>query len=152
MHCTTQHTSLLVGGNVAWAHATGTAHARAALALMDMPYTMTTAYTFASLAHLASVRLNLARMTNRLRKTDMKQTTTRPLYSIAIEITREWKHMSPYAAPYVRAMYAMNNINESYYNDSARSVVLYFLSNAATWRGEAARRIKAELKSILNEK
>ena len=33
--------------------------------------------------------------------------------------------------------------------DDGGSIVLYFLSNATTWRGEDARRIKAELKSLL---
>jgi hypothetical protein len=32
--------------------------------------------------------------------------------------------------------------------DSAESIVAYFLSNAATWRGADARRIKAELKAL----
>ena len=30
-----------------------------------------------------------------------------------------------------------------------RSIVLYFLANAQQWRGPDARRIKAELKSML---
>ena len=33
--------------------------------------------------------------------------------------------------------------------DDARTVVLYFLSNSATWRGPDAKRIKAELKEML---
>jgi hypothetical protein len=33
--------------------------------------------------------------------------------------------------------------------DSARSVVLYFLSNASSWRGDVAKRVKAELKAHL---
>jgi len=31
-------------------------------------------------------------------------------------------------------------------------IVRYFLSNATTWRGETARRIKAELKQMLKQK
>jgi hypothetical protein len=34
--------------------------------------------------------------------------------------------------------------------DDARGIVMYFLANAGTWRGENARRIKAELKGMLN--
>ena len=33
--------------------------------------------------------------------------------------------------------------------NSAESVVQYFLANAGTWRGDDAKRIKAELKSML---
>lgn len=33
-----------------------------------------------------------------------------------------------------------------------RSIVLYFLSNATTWRGDDARRIKAELKKLAGVK
>jgi hypothetical protein len=32
--------------------------------------------------------------------------------------------------------------------DSGRSIILYFLANASAWRGEVARRIKKELKSL----
>ena len=42
-------------------------------------------------------------------------------------------------------------IQENYFLDSAESIVLYFLSNAQTWRGEVARRIKKELKEMLKE-
>jgi hypothetical protein len=43
----------------------------------------------------------------------------------------------------------IEDIADDFFNDSAKSVVLYFLSNAKTWRGDAARRIKAELKGML---
>ena len=39
-------------------------------------------------------------------------------------------------------------IEEDYIFDSAKSVVIYFLSNATTWRGETARRVKTELKKM----
>lgn len=72
----------------------------------------------------------------------------RPLYEIAREIRKTWKNVSPYADEYLRAMETLNSIHDNYYFDSAHSVVLYFLSNASTWRGEDARRIKAELKQM----
>jgi len=46
-------------------------------------------------------------------------------------------------------MLEISNINDTYYLDDARSVVLYFLSNAVNWRGADARRLKAELKEML---
>lgn len=72
----------------------------------------------------------------------------RPLYEIAREIRKAWTKVSPYAEPYLEAMESLNTIDDNYYLDSGKSVVLYFLSNANTWRGEDARRIKAELKQM----
>jgi hypothetical protein len=72
----------------------------------------------------------------------------RPLSTIAHDIWRNWP--KPYfgAIPYIVALESLTTINDAYGDDSARSVVLYFLANAATWRGDAARAIKAELKGI----
>ena len=72
----------------------------------------------------------------------------RPLYEIAAEIRKDWKNVSPYAAPYLNAMSCLESINDNYLYDSGRSIVAYFLSNAGSWRGEVAKRIKAELKSL----
>lgn len=73
----------------------------------------------------------------------------RTLTEIAADILRTWP--KPYfgAIPYIQAMATMTGINDAYGMDSGRSIVTYFLSNATTWRGEDARRIKAELKSML---
>lgn len=76
-------------------------------------------------------------------------TVTRPLHVIAKDIQKNWSRISFGAVPYVRAMHSLNTIYDEYGADSAESIVLYFLSNAGTWRGEDARRIKAELKAML---
>jgi hypothetical protein len=73
----------------------------------------------------------------------------RPLYEIAAEIRKDWKNVSPYAAPYLNAMSCLETISENYGFDSGRSIVSYFLANAGSWRGETAKRIKAELKEML---
>lgn len=73
---------------------------------------------------------------------------TRPLYEIADEIAADWKPVYFGAVPYLQAMHALRSIDEDYYEDSGASVVLYFLANAGTWRGETARRIKAELRAL----
>ncbi len=52
------------------------------------------------------------------------------------------------AKPYLEAMRYLDQITDTYGADNSRLVVLYFLSNADTWRGETARRIKKELRSI----
>ena len=74
--------------------------------------------------------------------------TTRPLSTIANEIARSWA--KPYfgAVPYIAAMRTLGSIEEDYHYESGKSIVLYFLANAGTWRGEDARRIKAELKAL----
>jgi hypothetical protein len=74
--------------------------------------------------------------------------TNRPLYEIAREIKSDWKNMSPYAKQYVDAMSSLDKITDMYICDSGKTVVLYFLSNAGTWRGEVAKRVKAELKAM----
>lgn len=73
----------------------------------------------------------------------------RPLFTIAREIKATWK--KPYfgVVPYLDAMLELNRIEDKYFFDSAESVVQYFLANAGTWRGDDAKRIKAELKSML---
>lgn len=74
---------------------------------------------------------------------------TRRISAIAADISTSWPNVSPYARPYLDAMYDLYSINDRYYSDDARSIVLYFLSNAANWRGDDARRLKAELRSLL---
>ena len=73
----------------------------------------------------------------------------RPLHEIAREIRANWKMINPAARPYLNAMQELNRITEDYYSDSARDVVLYFLSNAKSFKGEKAREIKIELQQIL---
>ena len=76
----------------------------------------------------------------------------RPIHEIAAEIAREWRPVYFGAVPYLQAMRSLGTIADSYGYDDGRSVVLYFLSNARTWKGESARRIKAELNAILKGK
>jgi hypothetical protein len=73
----------------------------------------------------------------------------RALYVIAADIERNWPRVSPYARPYLEAMKELSSIRSNYYQDSGDSVVRYFLSNCQGWRGDAARRIKAELRAML---
>ena len=73
---------------------------------------------------------------------------TRDLKTIALDIRRDWKNVSPHAEPYLKAMSALHSINDNYYQDSAKSVVGRFLANSGGWRGEVARSIKVELKNL----
>lgn len=76
-------------------------------------------------------------------------TTARPIYDIADDIRANWPKVYFGAVPYLDAMRSLNHVTDTYGADSAKSIVLYFLSNATTWRGERAREIKAELKALI---
>ena len=73
----------------------------------------------------------------------------RSLSIIAHEIYFDWKKVNYGAKPYLEAMRELETIDDAYMSDSGRSIVRYFLSNASTWRGEIAKRVKAELKAML---
>ena len=72
----------------------------------------------------------------------------RHIHTIADEIRKDWKKVYFGAVPYLDAMSVLHTIDDKYGEDSAKSIVLYFLANAQTWKGETAKRIKAELKKI----
>lgn len=73
----------------------------------------------------------------------------RPLYAIAAEIKADWKNVYFGAVPYLDAMRSLGAVTENYGCDSAKSIVIYFLGNATSWRGDVARRVKAELKAMI---
>jgi hypothetical protein len=52
------------------------------------------------------------------------------------------------AVPYLEAMECLDKTTDMYFDDTAKSVVVYFLSNASTWRGDDARRIRAKLRGM----
>jgi hypothetical protein len=75
---------------------------------------------------------------------------TRPLSEIAAEIRADWgAKIDHAAAPYLAAMEKPNSIEDDYGHETAAEIVVRFLSVANTWRGEAARRVKAELNIML---
>jgi len=76
----------------------------------------------------------------------------RPLYLIARDIKKAWPKVNYAAKPYLDAMQDLSSINDKYGYDDARSIVLYFLSNAASFRGDEAKALKLELKSIVGIK
>jgi len=76
-------------------------------------------------------------------------TQVRTLSEISREIRKDWKNVYFGAVPYLNAMSTMNNVRDNYGLDSGESIVMYFLSNAGSWRGEVAKEIKKELKTML---
>ena len=74
---------------------------------------------------------------------------TRTISDIAWDIKKHWP--KPYfgAVPYINAMRMLYDVTDNYGADSAKSIILYFLANASTFKGEDARRIKKELKDMV---
>ncbi len=72
----------------------------------------------------------------------------RSLSEIVREIKKDWTNVYFGAVPYLNAMGTLNSIKDDYGMDSGKSIVLYFLSNASTWRGSKAKEIKVELKKM----
>jgi len=77
------------------------------------------------------------------------KTIARPLSVIAQEIGLSWGKVYFGAVPYLQAMRSLDKVSDAYGFDSGKSIVIYFLSNAQTWRGEDARRIKKELNAMI---
>jgi hypothetical protein len=80
----------------------------------------------------------------------------RPINAIAAEIstvirgskTSSWM---VFARPYISAMLDIRKVTDMYGIDPADDIVRRFLSNAQPWRGDDARRLKAELNEALKE-
>ena len=81
----------------------------------------------------------------------------RKLHEIGAEIAHLFVVKKPsestlaYSMPYVSAISQMEYVEDMYGQDTGRSVVLYLLGNLQGWRGDDARRIKAELKARLDD-
>jgi len=71
------------------------------------------------------------------------------IYDLAMLVEQDWRKPSSYAIPYIDAMLTLSSIDDNYFLDSGAEIVARFLGNAQTWRGETARRVKAELNSRL---
>lgn len=80
----------------------------------------------------------------------------RPLRVIAEEIFADWKTMAANennpAYPYVDAMRQLETIDDVYYAERGKEIVLRFIGNAMGWRGPKAREIKAELRAMVDFK
>ena len=76
---------------------------------------------------------------------------TRTIKAIAKEIKQVWVKPNYAAVPYLDAMLQVEKPDDMFYAEKASSLVAYFLSNASTFRGEDARRLKAELKKVIGQ-
>ena len=71
------------------------------------------------------------------------------LAQIAALVRSDWTKVYFGAVPYLNALECLNSISDNYGADPGREIVMYFLSNATTWKGETARMVKAELNKRL---
>lgn len=73
---------------------------------------------------------------------------TRKIWEVAYDIRAAWPNVYFGAKPYLDAMDQLDDSASRYGAEYGRDIVIYFLANASTFRGEKARALKAELKHI----
>ena len=74
----------------------------------------------------------------------------RPLHTIAGEALADTTlkgNARRYARPYLRALTTLSTSADRYGADDGRTIIAYALANLQTWRGDSARRVKAELRA-----
>jgi hypothetical protein len=76
----------------------------------------------------------------------------RTLHAIASEIDKEWANPYFGAVPYLAALRRMTTMRHGFGADDAKDIVLHLLGNMKTFTGDAARRIKLELKAMAGVK
>jgi hypothetical protein len=64
----------------------------------------------------------------------------------------EWQTKHYAAVPYLRALKQLDSVIDLYGCETGKDMIPYLLGNLTTWRGETAKRIKAELKSMIGLK
>lgn len=70
---------------------------------------------------------------------------------IANGIIEDWGGgISKEALPYLKAMLELDSINDFYDNESAYSIVSYFLANSAKYKGTLAKEYKKKLKKLVS--
>jgi len=77
---------------------------------------------------------------------------SRKLSDIAVEIRKDWRPPNFAAVPYINALAQLSLVSDKFGADTGRSLIIYFLSNAASWKGLVARKIKKELNAMLKAK
>ncbi len=84
----------------------------------------------------------------------LTKTTLRPLHEIAQEALNSASLQGSvriHSSCYLGALTHLTSIQECYDEESGKSLLLYALHNLQYWRGEDAKRIKAEFKAHLGK-
>ena len=87
--------------------------------------------------------------TNHVNGLTLEQLQALSLRRLAYLIKANWPKVYFGAKPYLDAMTSLETVSDAYGCDDGRSIVRYFLVNATTWRGDIARKVKAELQRRL---
>lgn len=76
----------------------------------------------------------------------------RTFQQIAKDIKSTWMNVYFGAVPYLEALLALDTTDPEalYVFEKAGDIARYFLANAQTFRGADARRLKEELKTLIN--
>ena len=76
----------------------------------------------------------------------------RTFQQIARDVKSTWMNVYFGAVPYLEALLTLDTTDpEALYGiETARDITRYFLANAQTFRGADARRLKEELKTLIN--
>ena len=76
----------------------------------------------------------------------------RTFQQIAKDIKSTWMNVYFGAVPYLEALLTLDTTdpNAMYCYYTAGDIAMYFLANAQTFRGADARRLKEELKTLIN--
>jgi hypothetical protein len=119
-------------------------HDRLALCKDDMMKTVN--------AHLMPVTGVMRRVCKTMEREWRERTANRPLHEIARDIKTNWPKVNYAAQPYLDALHELESVDDMYYADPASHIVNYFLSNARSWRGPEAKRIKDELKGLVSRR
>jgi len=84
--------------------------------------------------------------------TDTNPPKPRTISAIARDIRDDWQKVNYAAAPYLQAMLTLHSLDTDFGHDSGENIVRYFLCNASSYRGEKAKALKAELKTLCGMK
>ncbi len=77
---------------------------------------------------------------------------SRPIHEIAKDIRKDWTKIDPRTNEYLKCLERMDRVNDMVGMEYGDMVVAHFLAFAAPrWRGEVARKIKAELNLVLQQ-
>lgn len=71
--------------------------------------------------------------------------------AIAKMIKQDWKTPHPWAASSLDFMLSIEDISEIYLDDTAVTIVQFFLDNADTWQSPTAWAVKGKLTQLIRE-
>lgn len=80
---------------------------------------------------------------------DQIDSNYRPLCNIAQDIIEDWDNINEYAKPYINAMLSLEPNEENYGQDSAASIISYFLANSTSYITSKSDKYKDELRNLL---